>query len=184
MTNTISHAAIAVLMAAASPVFATPASHTAYAAEAVAHAAGVTTATEATAVTRTTSYVTEAAKEAIAADFPNAAGIDWRDGQAPDVYTAYFTVNGVKVTASVDKDGTVLSVLRYYDASRVPNRVRNLLTTQFPDRTIDAVTEYTDNTGDESAPVTFQATMEDASHVYTVMVEGHKAKTTQTMDKQ
>ena len=162
MTNTISHVAIVLLMAAASPVFATPAHHIASA----------------------TTYVTEAAKEAISSDFPNAVNIDWRDGQAPDVYTAYFTVNGVKVTASVDRDGTVLSVLRYYDAARVPNRVRNLLTTQFPGRTIDGVTEYTDNTGDESAPVTFQATMEDAVHVYTVTIEGHKAKTTQTMDKQ
>jgi hypothetical protein len=159
MTNTISRVAIC-LAIAASPfgLFAAPA--------------------------HTTTYVTEAAKETLSDDFPRATNVDWRDGQAPDVYTAYFTVNGVKVTANVDRDGTLLSVLRYYDGGKVPGRIRNLLTTQFPDRTIDGVTEYTDNTGDDTAPQTIQATMEDSGHVYTVTLEGHKAKTIQTMDKQ
>ena len=62
----------------------------------------------------TSTYVTEAAKEAVASDFPNATNVDWRDGQAPDVYTAYFTVNSAKILTNVDKgQATLLSILRY-----------------------------------------------------------------------
>lgn len=132
-----------------------------------------------------TTYVTQAAEDAIAQDFPAAKNVQWKDANEADVYTAYFTVSGVKTTVNVDKDGTLLSVLRYYDASVLPDRIRMVLTKAYPDRTIDGVTELVDNTTDDAFEnKTYQATMEDAGHIYTVKIEGRKARTTVVMDKQ
>ena len=130
-------------------------------------------------------FVTQAAEDELAQAFPNARNVQWKSAEEEGVYTAYFSVGSVKTTANIDKDGALLSVFRYFDAATVPDRIRTILTTQFPDKTIDGVTEMVDNTSPDGTDVTtYQGTIEDAQHIYKVRIDGKKAKITETMDKQ
>jgi hypothetical protein len=128
-------------------------------------------------------YVSDAARETVSDDFPYAKDVQWGARQDAGVYTAYMTNHGVKTTVDVGQDGALLSVLRYFEPSGIPARFRDILASQFPGRTTVCLIEYTDYTSDDQERL-IQATMEDADHLYTVRIEGQKAKVTQTIEKQ
>lgn len=129
--------------------------------------------------------VTQAAEDELSEAFPNARNVQWKDADEEGVFTAYFTVGSVKTTANIDKDGKLLTFFRYYDAANLPDRIRTTLKEQYPDKTIQGMTEMVDDTSPEGLEVTtYQGTLEDAQHIYKVRFDGRKAKITDTFDKQ
>jgi len=151
----------------------------------VANAAGVKSSTGANSsagVTPNTPYVSEQAEQTITEDFPAARNLTW-GSDAGAVYTAYFTQSGTRKVANVGDDGDLLSVLTYYTPGRIPTRVRNLLTEKYPDKTIKTVEAYEQEDGG-LPDISYQATLEDASHWYIVTIDGKSVQTTQVLDKE
>lgn len=142
------------------------------------HAANVKTPP---AVKPSAPYVSAEAEQTVSDDFPGARNIQWGN-DAPDVYTAYFTQAGIKNVANVDDDGQLLSVLTYFTAARTPGRIRNLLAEKYPDMRLQGVVRYDMEDG-ELPDVTYEATLEDASHWYIVTVNGKDVHTKQVLNK-
>lgn len=118
-----------------------------------------------------TPEVSDEAKAAIADDFPHAHNVVWKDGADPADYTAYFTEHHERTIATVDRDGDLLSVLKYRSASDLPASMQSLLDRRFAGKAISGVTEfdqYEPGGGDDAVDVTFQVTLEDSAHYYQV----------------
>ena len=143
-------------------------------------AASITTYTLA-ATTAPGSDANDKAKKAFVKNFPSAESINWTESKNGDTYTAYFRMYDVKTVANFDRDGQLISVLRYYGEDRLPLTVLALLKTKYADKTIAGVTEFSKNQNED---VAYYVKVEDAKFWYTVKVVGNDMEETEKLDKQ
>jgi hypothetical protein len=125
--------------------------------------------------------VSERAKKTFGKEFPKAESISWTESKSGETYTAYFWMYDVKTVANFDKDGQLISVLRYYKEDRLPLTVLALVRSKYADKTISGVTEFSKN---ENEDVAYYIKLEDAAHWYTVKVIGNDMELTEKLDKQ
>jgi hypothetical protein len=125
--------------------------------------------------------VTEKAKKAFVKTFPSAEATNWTESKSGDTYTAYFRMYDVKTVANFDRDGQLISVLRYYGEDRLPLTVLSLLKTKYSDKTIAGVTEFSKNQNED---VSYYIKLEDNAHWYTVKIVGNDMEETEKLDKQ
>jgi hypothetical protein len=131
--------------------------------------------------TPTKGEVSERAKKTFVKTFPSAEAINWTESKNGDLYTAYFRMYDVKTVANFDKDGQLISVLRYYGEDRLPLTVLALLKVKYDGKTISGVTEFSKNQNED---VAYYVKLEDNSHWYTVKVVGNDMEETERLDKQ
>jgi hypothetical protein len=130
--------------------------------------------------------VSELARTTIAEDFPDARHLVWAPGEAPDLYTAYFMEHRARNVARVDKDGELLSVLKYYGPHGLPEQVQSLLANKYPGKSITGVTEFDVYDSDDpilGMDITYQVTLQDADHFYQVRISDNRVEETQVLDK-
>jgi hypothetical protein len=125
--------------------------------------------------------VSERAKKALVKDFPSAESINWTENKNQDVFTAYFRMYDVRTVANFDRDGQLISVLRYYGEDRLPLTVLSLLKTKYAGKTIAGVTEFSK---DGNEDVAYYVKLEDDAHWYTVRVIGSDMEQTEKLNKQ
>lgn len=125
--------------------------------------------------------VSERAKKTFVKTFPKAEDINWTESKNGDLYTAYFWLYDVKTVANFDKDGTLISVLRYYKEDHLPLTVLALIKSKYDAQTVAGVTEYSKNQNED---VAYYVKLEDATHWYTVKVVGNQMEETEKLDKQ
>ena len=75
--------------------------------------------------------ITEAAKKAFAATFPNATDLKW-EKESADEYEANFKLNNVKVSANFKHDGTWVETETTINAKELPAAVTNAINTKYP----------------------------------------------------
>ena len=89
--------------------------------------------------------ISQKALQAFHLVFANAKHVKW--SEYPDHYFVSFSQNDVLVKASYDRDGNLLSTLRYYNEQRLPLNILYQLKNRFPEKTINIVTEVSDTEG-------------------------------------
>ena len=77
--------------------------------------------------------------------FAEAKHIKWTE--YPDHYYVSFMQNDILVKASYDKDGNLLNSMRYYKEQRLPLNILYKVKRAYPTKTVDIVTEVSDNDG-------------------------------------
>jgi len=77
--------------------------------------------------------------------FAEAKHVKWTE--YPDSYYVSFTQNDVLVKANYDKDGNLLNSIRYYKEQRLPLNILYKVKKEYSGRTIDIVTEVSNNDG-------------------------------------
>ncbi|TDW99865.1 hypothetical protein [Dinghuibacter silviterrae] len=125
--------------------------------------------------------VNEKAKKAFVRTFPNAEAINWTESKDGDTYTAYFRMYDVKTVANFDRDGQIISVIRYYGEDRLPLTVLSLLKTRYAGKNIAGVTELSKNQNED---VAYYIKLQDDAHWYTVKIIGNDMEETERLDKQ
>jgi len=71
--------------------------------------------------------------------FKNVTDEKWYE--MPDGYRANFTEKGIRCRLDYDKDGNWLHTIRYYDEKKLPEDVRELVASGYPEYAITAVEE-------------------------------------------
>lgn len=79
--------------------------------------------------------VTEAAKKAFAAKFPNATDVKWGKENATE-YEAEFKLNNQSISANFKTDGSWVETETTIKASELPAAVTNAINTKYPGNTI------------------------------------------------
>jgi hypothetical protein len=125
--------------------------------------------------------INEKAKKAFVRTFPNAEAINWTESKSGDTYTAYFRMYDVKTVANFDRDGQIISVIRYYGEDRLHLTVLALLKSKYADKTIAGVTELSKNQNED---VAYFVKLQDDTHWYTVKIVGNDMEQTERLDKQ
>jgi hypothetical protein len=71
--------------------------------------------------------------------FSDASNVQW--SQLGDYYYVSFSQNDMRVRAEYDKNGEMLSSLRYYDAQHLPLNILCNVKKEYPNKSIEVVTE-------------------------------------------
>ena len=122
--------------------------------------------------------VTDSAKKSLRDKFPEAENVQWVENSAAHRLTAYFDLFDIRTVANFDRDGNLISTIRYYKEDHLPLSVLAKLKTQFAGKSVAGVTEVSQ--GDD---VTYFIRMEDAQKWYTVKVAGGDMTITESFDK-
>lgn len=77
--------------------------------------------------------------------FAEAKHVKWTE--YPDSYYVTFTQNDILIKANYDKEGNLLSSLRYYKEQRLPLNILYKVKKEYPSKTIDMVTEVSNPDG-------------------------------------
>ncbi|MBS1916392.1 MAG: hypothetical protein JST87_08935 [Bacteroidetes bacterium] len=77
--------------------------------------------------------------------FAEAKHVKWTE--YPDSYFVSFTQNDILVKVTYDKDGNLLSSIRYYKEQRLPLNILYKVKKEYPSKTIDIVTEVSNSDG-------------------------------------
>ncbi|HLY69615.1 MAG TPA: hypothetical protein VKR53_07780, partial [Puia sp.] len=83
--------------------------------------------------------VNEKVLKSFNAVFSNASNVQW--SQYADHFFVSFSQNSIVVRAEYDKNGNMLSSLRYYDAQHLPLNILCKVKKEYPNKNIDVVTE-------------------------------------------
>jgi hypothetical protein len=78
--------------------------------------------------------VTESAKKAFAAMFPNATNVKW-EKESADEYEANFKLNNANVSANFKHDGSWVETETTIKATELPAAVANAINTRYPGAT-------------------------------------------------
>lgn len=96
--------------------------------------------------------------------FTNAKDVKWTEYETN--YSVSFSLEGVQSKVVYDKDGNMLSSLRYYSPDRLPVNLFSKLAKKYADRTLFGVTES--STDQE---ITYYIKMYDAKNWYTIKMD-------------
>ena len=97
--------------------------------------------------------------------FTGAEEVHWNEFS--DHYTVNFLIAGVRSKADYDKEGNMISCIRYYRPNALPLNILGQLKRQYPARTLYGVTEVT-----AGSNIVYFVKMDDARHWYTVKIDG------------
>jgi uncharacterized protein YjiK len=96
--------------------------------------------------------------------FNTAEQVKWEEFR--DYYTVSFVNSGIRSKVNYDKDGNMLSSIRYYSPNMLPLNVIGKLKKQYPSQSLYGVTEIT--YGDETV---YYVKLEDAKNWTTVKID-------------
>lgn len=109
--------------------------------------------------------------------FTNAKDVKWTEYD--NNYSVSFSLEGVQSKVVYDKDGNMLSSLRYYSPDRLPVSVYSKLKKKYDNRTLFGVTEA--STDQE---ITYYVKMYDAKNWYTIKIDaGGTMETTEKLKR-
>ena len=89
--------------------------------------------------------VSQKALQSFHSVFGEAKQVKWAEYK--DYYFVSFSQNDIQVKATYDKDGNLLNSMRYYKEQRLPLNILYKVKKAYPSKTIELVTEVTDNGG-------------------------------------
>ena len=96
--------------------------------------------------------------------FTNAKDVKWTEYETN--YSVSFSLEGIQSKVVYDKDGNMLSSLRYYSPDRLPVNLFSKLAKKYADRTLFGVTES--STDQE---IIYYIKMYDAKNWYTIKMD-------------
>jgi len=96
--------------------------------------------------------------------FAKAVDVDWSIVDKTSV--ANFEQNNIQTSASFDKQGYVVLVMRYYKANYLPQIVKDALNVEFGKKEIHGVTEINNSQG-----VVYKIFLKDSKKYYDVLVD-------------
>lgn len=119
-----------------------------------------------TALYATPTDVSEKVLKIFKTTFVNARDVKWTEYE--NNYSVSFSFEGIQSKVVYDKEGNMLSSLRYYSPDRLPVTVYSKLKKKYDDRTLFGVTEA--STDQE---MTYYIKMYDAKNWYTIKVDAN-----------
>ncbi|MBS1567418.1 MAG: hypothetical protein JST39_23750 [Bacteroidetes bacterium] len=96
--------------------------------------------------------------------FSNAQDVKWTEYD--DKYVVSFSQDGIQSKVTYDKDGDILSSLRYYSPDRLPVAIYGKLKKKYEDRTLYGVTESANE-----QEIYYYVKMYDAKNWYTIKID-------------
>ena len=96
--------------------------------------------------------------------FTQAEDVRW--DESSDFFTVSFVSSGIRSKVNYDKEGNMLSSIRYYSPQMLPLNIFSKLKKENPKKNLFGVTEVT--TGND---VTYYIKMEDGKHWFTMKVD-------------
>jgi hypothetical protein len=91
---------------------------------------------------------------------------DVRWEEFPNYYAVSFVSDGIRAKVNYDKEGNIMSSLRYYGPQLLPLHILNKITKENPKRKMFGVTEVTHN-----SVIAYYIKLEDNTHWYTLKVD-------------
>lgn len=96
--------------------------------------------------------------------FSSATEVRWEE--YPSYFTVSFVNSGIRTKVNYDKEGKMLSSLRYYASQYLPLNIINKIGSENPTKKIFGVTEVT-----HEGAVVYYIKLEDKTHWYTLKVD-------------
>lgn len=96
--------------------------------------------------------------------FSTAQEVRWEE--FPNYYAVSFVSGGIRAKVNYDKDGNMMSSIRYYAPQLLPLYILNKVNRENPKKKMFGVTELTYN-----SIITYYIKMEDNTHWYTLKVD-------------
>jgi hypothetical protein len=96
--------------------------------------------------------------------FTHAEDVKW--DESADFFTVSFVSAGIRSKVNYDKEGTMLSSIRYYSPQMLPLNIFNKLKKDNPKKDLFGVTEVT-----SGSDVTYYVKMQDEKHWFTLKVD-------------
>ena len=96
--------------------------------------------------------------------FTSAQEVRWEE--FPKYYAVSFVSDGIRSKVNYDKDGNMMSSLRYYAPQLLPLYILNKINKENPKRKMFGVTEVTYN-----GTIAYYIKLEDEKHWYTLKVD-------------
>jgi hypothetical protein len=96
--------------------------------------------------------------------FSTATEVRWEE--FPKYFAVSFVSGGIRAKVNYDKDGNMMSSLRYYAPQLLPLYILNKVNRENPKKKLFGVTELTYN-----GSITYYIKMEDTAHWYTLKVD-------------
>lgn len=122
--------------------------------------------------------VTEKVLKAFRETFAEAEKVSWHEinGQ----YSVHFLQSDVRYIVYYNKNGRILSSMRYYAPCMLPLNVLSAIKQQYPDRKYFGVTEIT-----SGGNMAYFIKMEDEAHWYTIKADAYgQSEVLETLKKQ
>ena len=114
----------------------------------------------------TNTTVNEKVLKSFKQTFNTAEQVKWEEFR--DYYTVSFVNSGIRSKVNYDKDGNMLSSIRYYSPNMLPLNIIGKLKSQYPAKSLYGVTEIT--YGDET---TYYVKLEDAKNWTTIKIDNN-----------
>lgn len=96
--------------------------------------------------------------------FSSATEVRWEE--FPNYFSVSFVSSGIRAKVNYDKEGNMLSSLRYYNPQLLPLNIINQMNREFSKKKMFGVTEST-----QGGVITYYIKMEDNTRWYTVKVD-------------
>lgn len=96
--------------------------------------------------------------------FNTAEEVKWDEGD--NYFTASFLSAGIRSKVTYDKEGNMMSSIRYYSPQMLPLNIFNKLKKENPKKSLFGVTEVT-----AGSDVAYYVKMEDGKHWFTLKVD-------------
>ena len=96
--------------------------------------------------------------------FTNAQDVKW--SEFDNNYSVSFSLEGIQSKVVYDKDGNMLSSLRYYSPERLPVNIYSKLKKKYEDKTLFGVTESSND-----QEIAYYVKIYDAKNWYTIKVD-------------
>src|SRR5688572_19149443 len=96
--------------------------------------------------------------------FTSVQEVRWEE--FPNYYAVSFVSGGIRAKVNYDKEGNIMSSLRYYAPQLLPLNILNKITKENPKKKIFGVTEVTQN-----SIIAYYIKIKDNTHWYTIKVD-------------
>ena len=96
--------------------------------------------------------------------FTSAQEVRWEE--YPNYFAVSFVSGGIRAKVNYDKEGNMMSSIRYYSPQLLPLYIMNKVSQEYPKRKMFGVTEVTHN-----SLIAYYIKLEDNTHWYTIKID-------------
>jgi hypothetical protein len=107
---------------------------------------------------------TEKVLKAFNETFSTAQEVRWEE--FPTYFAVSFVSGGIRAKVNYDKDGNMMSSIRYYNPQLLPLFILNKMNKEYPKKKMFGVTEVTVNSA-----INYYIKLQDNTHWYTIKVD-------------